>query len=124
MMAAAATRELEKATSHAMPAQGRSNEVAETPEAAGLKGRIWVTRRGVRIDRIASAWLIRRWIDPDANFRFVAAPNYQPREREVRFDMFEAEFTHENGNDDDESRIGRGAAMLDDLYRFFNSSPA
>lgn len=57
--------------------------------------RTWVTRRGVGIDRMGCAWLIRRFIDPAAQFKFVPATNYQPKGREVRFDMFEAEFTHE-----------------------------
>jgi hypothetical protein len=60
-----------------------------------LADRVWVTRRGVRVDRIASAWLIRRWIDSGARFKFVAGKDYVPADREVRFDMFEAEFTHE-----------------------------
>ena len=60
-----------------------------------LKNRVWVTRRGVGVDRIASAWLIKRWIDPDARIKFVAGKGYMPEEREIRFDMFEAEFTHE-----------------------------
>jgi hypothetical protein len=59
-----------------------------------VRGRTWVTRSGVHVDRMASAWLIRRFIDREARFRFVrgdekAAPG------ELRFDMFEAEFTHE-----------------------------
>jgi hypothetical protein len=60
-----------------------------------LNNRVWVTRRGVGIDRIASAWLIKRWIDPDAHIKFVAGKGYVPEKREIRFDMFEAEFTHE-----------------------------
>lgn len=60
-----------------------------------LKGRIWVTRQGVHVDRIASAWLIRRFIDPDARFKFVCGQDYAPLSGELRFDMFEAEFTHE-----------------------------
>ncbi len=60
-----------------------------------LKGRTWVTRQDVHVDRIASAWLIRRFVDPDARFKFVAAKGYQPNPGELRFDMFEAEFTHE-----------------------------
>jgi hypothetical protein len=44
---------------------------------------------------MASAWLIRKFIDPDATFRFVPAKGYRPGEDELRFDMFEAEFTHE-----------------------------
>ena len=58
-------------------------------------GHVWVTRRDVHVDRIASAWLIRRFIDPQASFKFVAAKGYRPRAGELRFDMFEAEFTHE-----------------------------
>ncbi len=58
-------------------------------------GRTWVTRTGVHVDRIASAWLVRRFVDPKAKFKFVPAKGYAPKEGEVRFDMFEAEFTHE-----------------------------
>jgi hypothetical protein len=57
--------------------------------------RTWVTRQGVGIDRMGCAWLIRRFIDPAARFKFVPAKGYRPKAREVRFDMFEAEFTHE-----------------------------
>ena len=57
--------------------------------------RIWVTRKGLHIDRVASAWLIRRFIDADAMFKFVPARGYRPEKDEVRFDMFQAEFTHE-----------------------------
>lgn len=59
------------------------------------QGRTWVTRTGVHVDRIASAWLIRRLIDPAATFKFVPAKGYAPAPGEVRFDMFEAEFSHE-----------------------------
>ena len=61
----------------------------------GVTGRTWVTRRGVYVDRIASAWLIRRFIDPQARFKFVPGKGYVPDPGELRFDMFEAEFTHE-----------------------------
>jgi len=60
-----------------------------------MRGRTWVTRRGVFVDRIASAWLIKRFIDPAARFKFVAPEGYSPRKGELRFDMFEAEYTHE-----------------------------
>ncbi len=59
-----------------------------------LRGRVWVTRKGVHVDRMASAWLIRRF-DPDAQFKFVPPKGYRPSTNEVRFDMFDAEFTHE-----------------------------
>ena len=59
------------------------------------KGRVWVTRKGVHIDRIACAWFIRRFIDEGARFKFVPSKGYEPEAGEVRFDMFDAEFTHE-----------------------------
>jgi len=59
------------------------------------RARVWVTRKGIHVDRMASAWLVRRFIDPDARFKFVDAKGYLPEPREVRFDMFEAEFTHD-----------------------------
>lgn len=58
-------------------------------------GRTWVTRQGVKVDRMASAWLIRRFIDRSARFKFVPAKGYQPAASDLRFDMFEGEFTHE-----------------------------
>lgn len=60
-----------------------------------LKGHAWVTRQGVHVDRIACAWLIRRFIDERATFKFVPPRGYTPEPGELRFDMFEAEFTHE-----------------------------
>lgn len=70
-------------------------ELAPSFATASLKNRIWVTRRGVHVDRIASAWLIRRFIDPEGAFKFVDGKNYVPQEGELRFDMADAEFTHE-----------------------------
>ncbi len=58
-------------------------------------GRRWVTRRGVKVDRIASAWLIRRFIDPAPEFVFVDPESYRHAPGEFRFDMFEGEFSHE-----------------------------
>jgi hypothetical protein len=63
--------------------------------AGDVRDRTWVTRTGVHIDRMASAWLIRRFIDPDAKFKFVRGQEYAPEKGELRFDMFEADFTHE-----------------------------
>ena len=59
------------------------------------RGKTWVTRTGIKVDRMASAWLIKKLIDPQARFKFVPAKGYQPQKGEVRFDMFEAEFTHD-----------------------------
>lgn len=78
----------------ALEARFRStSERAAAPEFD--PGRTWVTRQGVHVDRIASAWLIRRSIDPSAEFKFVPADGYEPQPGELRFDMFEGEFTHE-----------------------------
>src|SRR3989442_424564 len=49
------------------------------------RGATWVTREGVYIDRIASAWLIGRFIDSKAQFKFYAAEGDRPRPAEVRF---------------------------------------
>lgn len=58
-----------------------------------LRGKVWVTRASPHVDRLASAWLIRRFIDAKARFKFVKAP-YGGRRNELRFDMPEGEFTH------------------------------
>lgn len=60
-----------------------------------FQDRTWVTRKGIHVDRMASAWLIRRFIDPNARFKFVPAKGYEREPGEIRFDMYEAEFTHE-----------------------------
>jgi hypothetical protein len=141
---------------------------------AGMGDKIWVTREHVQIDRIASAWLIRRFIDSSARFKFVPGRSYAPRAGEVRFDMFEGEYTHEGdrctfevlllragiddpalaaigeiihdidlkdgkygreetagirtvmsgiaaAHRDDEARLARGAAVLDDLYEYLRT---
>ncbi|MER9296743.1 chromate resistance protein [Mesorhizobium sp. M0621] len=72
-----------------------TKEPKKATESSELKGRIWVTRRDVHVDRIACSWLIRRFIDADAIIRFVAGKGYVPNEGEMRFDMFEGEITHE-----------------------------
>lgn len=151
---------------------------SDAASAGGLKGRVWVTRKGVQVDRVASAWLIRRFIDGDARFKFVSGTGYAAKPGELRFDMFEGEYTHRgdrctfevlvgevralSGADDpaltaigeiihdidlkdgkyareeaagirnliagiaaahrdDEQRIARAAAVLDDLYGYFTS---
>ncbi|MBI5578378.1 MAG: chromate resistance protein [Deltaproteobacteria bacterium] len=139
------------------------------------RGKTWVTRKRIHIDRIASAWLVLRYFDDQARFKFVSSKDYKPKNDEVRFDMFQAEFTHEGDRctfevilgrlslDDpaltaiaevihdldmkdakygrpeahgvlallsgitlryeaDEERISRGMQLLDDLYRYFQTT--
>ena len=77
-----------------------SSRLESVGEGAGVAvdrvepGRTWVTRRDVHVDRMASAWLIRRFIDPKAQFKFVAPRGYRPLPGELRFDMLDAEYTH------------------------------
>jgi hypothetical protein len=79
---------------HMRTAEGTEPAKASLDRAQHL-GRTWVTRTGIKVDRMASAWLIRKFIDPEARFKFVPAKGYRPEKGELRFDMFEAEFTHE-----------------------------
>jgi len=89
------------------PLQKRVEELLERADAAGTSspageaakanrreyvGRIWVTRPRPGVDRSASAWLIRRYIDPKARFTF-APEGRMPREA-VPFDMFHGGFGH------------------------------
>jgi hypothetical protein len=60
-----------------------------------LMGRTWVTRRDPKVDRLASAWLIRRFVDPGARFRFIDPEREAPRPSEIGFDMPVGRFTHE-----------------------------
>jgi hypothetical protein len=72
-----------------------AEEVASEPAVRSLRGRVWVTRAHVHVDRMASAWLIRRSIDRNARFKFVTERHYRPLPGELRFDMYDAEFTHD-----------------------------
>jgi hypothetical protein len=73
---------------HAPPAESRADK---------FQGRLWVTRRRPGVDRMASAWLIRHFIDPQARFGFVADRHRLPNES-VAFDMFGVEFGHHGDN--------------------------
>jgi hypothetical protein len=61
------------------------------------KNRVWVTRPRPGVDRSASAWLIRRFIDPKARFAF--APEDQVPNGAVPYDMFHAEGFGHRGED-------------------------
>src|SRR5438552_2953188 len=70
----------------------RSTIKSGTLDLAKYQGRRWMTRRNLHIDRLASAWLIRQFIDKRARFYFVAEG--ETVEGAIPFDMFGAEFTH------------------------------
>ena len=77
----------------------RLAESTQTPSRAtptprsviDFHNRRWVTRPRPGVDRMASAWLIRRFIDPQATFGFVD----QPADPDVPFDMYAGEFSHQ-----------------------------
>ena len=69
---------------------GAAARSAEKPHGA-----TWVTRTGIHVDRMASAWLIRRFIDPRARFKFVSSREHRHQSGELRFDMFEGDYTHD-----------------------------
>ena len=69
---------------------------ASAPAAAplpDLRGRLWATRARPHIDRLASAWLIRRFLDPDARFVFAPPTEFPPEA--VPFDVMGAELGHQ-----------------------------
>lgn len=62
-------------------------------EPGRYQKRLWATRKAPWVDRLASAWLIKRFIDRDAKFAWIARPSECPR-KAVGFDYDGAEFTH------------------------------
>ena len=64
-----------------------------TLDVAKYQGRRWVTRRNMHVDRLASAWLIKQFIDKRPRFYFVSEGEMV--EGALRFDMVGAEFTHQ-----------------------------
>jgi hypothetical protein len=62
-------------------------------ERKDYRGRTWATREHLWIDRVASAWLIRRFIDPDAKFVWLKRTKDCPK-KALGFDFDGAEFTH------------------------------
>jgi hypothetical protein len=56
------------------------------------RSKLWITRPRPEIDRVGSAWLIRKFIDSDAKFVFANSPSETPDA--IPYDMFEVEFSH------------------------------
>jgi len=72
-----------------------------------MTGKTWVTRQDIHVDRIACAWLIKRFIDPKGKLKFVASKSYTPGPAEFRYDMRDGEFTHEGDNCSFETLLAR-----------------
>lgn len=94
---AAAFAAYERCQKELRTAQGPKAKTSARTDAAKLdvakyQGRRWVTRRNLHIDRLASAWLIKQFIDKRPRFYFVSEG--ETVEGAIPFDMFAAEFTH------------------------------
>ncbi|MBK8640160.1 MAG: chromate resistance protein [Chromatiaceae bacterium] len=81
-----------QAAGEPVDAAGRIRRLA----SAEFQGRVWATRKNPWADRLASAWLIRRHIDPLARFVWLADPSLCPQEA-LGFDFDGAAFTHVEG---------------------------
>jgi len=95
MQAAAAFADL-KAAYHAAYSGGEPRFSRRRPrqvDAMRYQKRLWATRKAPWVDRLASAWLIKRFIDRDARFAWIARPSECPR-KAVGFDFDGAQFTH------------------------------
>ncbi|OGW30116.1 MAG: hypothetical protein A2X56_00390 [Nitrospirae bacterium GWC2_57_13] len=80
----------------ARPAMAGSAQEPSLRKPEDYQNRTWVTRKNPFVDRMASAWLIRRFIDPGARFGFIDEQEAaQPRDRAVSFDIRGGEFTHQ-----------------------------
>jgi len=71
----------------------RTKHAAPRLHARDFRGRTWLTRPRPEIDRVGSAWLIRRFIDPKAKFVFGKTPRKMPSA--IPFDLLDVEFTHQ-----------------------------
>ncbi len=84
-------KELEKTVHGRNPVKNASNV-----ETENLKDKTWVTRKNIFVDRISCGWLIKRFVDENAVFKFASPSRYTLKTGELRFDMFDGEFTHED----------------------------
>jgi hypothetical protein len=88
---------LREQVEHALNAMQTSKTKSAAPEIgkvspAEYRNRVWVTRPKPGVDRVTSAWLIRKFIDPKAKFAF--APEDRKPAKAVPFDMYEGGFGH------------------------------
>ncbi|KJR42090.1 Chromate resistance exported protein, partial [Candidatus Magnetoovum chiemensis] len=73
----------------------KERAITKTLDTKNFKNKTWVTRKNPHIDRIASWWYIKRFIDDKAQLRFVAPSDYTVRsENDVFFDIKNGDFTH------------------------------
>jgi hypothetical protein len=90
---ALALAELERKLQGPRRDDARAGTAKNAKKMSDYQRRRWVTRRRPGVDRMASAWLIRRFIDPKAAFAFVDKPS----DSDVAFDMYAGGFGHRGG---------------------------
>jgi hypothetical protein len=77
--------------------ESKTTQSKEKPKSSEYSSRLWMTRPRPGIDRVSSAWLIRRFIDPKARFVFGTEPSTHPDA--IPFDMFCPEGFGHRGED-------------------------
>jgi len=88
---AALKRSLQEAYSRGEPRASRKR--LRLVDKTRYQKRVWATRKAPWVDRLASAWLIKRFVDRDARFVWIESPRQRPRQA-VGFDFDGAEFSH------------------------------
>lgn len=91
--AATLVAQLEERARPSQPAAGSATAGGAT-DITSYTQRLWVTRPRPGVDRMGSAWLIRRFIDADARFAFAADRESLPAADAIPFDMFGVKFSH------------------------------
>lgn len=99
-------------TAEAAVAKLKNQRLSKGKKEQPRTRRVWVTRPDVHVDRIASAWLIKRFIDSKARFVFGDA-----REDAVSFDTFEGDYTHEGDRCTFETLLRRFGLEQNDALR-------
>lgn len=85
---------IEKANAILSPGEPQSHRRdPQVLQVQDYQGRTWATRRRLWVDRVASAWLIQRFIDPQARFIWLESPADCPDDA-LGFDFNDATFTH------------------------------
>ena len=88
---------IDRMAQRALPARSSEPHSEASRRRGTYRARLWVTRPRPGVDRMASAWLIRRFIDPEARFGFAQDREKTPNEA-LPFDMFGVEFGHRGTN--------------------------
>ena len=89
----------------ALESPTKKSVAAKRLQVADYKGKLWLTRPRPEIDRVGSAWLIRKFIDQEAKFAFANTPTPQPEA--IPYDMLDVEFSHHGDSCTFETLIDR-----------------